>query len=141
MGMEYKIKFTVPANYDPSLFAKKLPSPIDLPSMAEIYSYSLEQDGFYFVDHLVNRPIASMALRIVIDEALSHAAHIEVFEPGEPPRQLFAEDRLDAWFDGSAVCVVASGTHCGPLDLGEAEVRALIVKLQHCLAQSQAADQ
>ncbi|MGE8637113.1 MAG: hypothetical protein ACN6PR_00630 [Achromobacter sp.] len=109
--------------------------------MAEIYRYSLEQHGFYFVDHLVNRTIASLALRIVIDEALSHAAHIEIFEPGEAARPLFAEDRLDAWFDGSAICVVASGTHGDPLDLGEAEVRALIAKLQRCLAQSQGADQ
>lgn len=55
-----------------------------------------------------------------------------------PQQQLFPEDRLDAWFDGSAICVVAVGTHGDPLDLGEEEVRALIAKLEHCLAQSQA---
>lgn len=51
--------------------------------------------------------------------------------------QLFPEDRLDAWFDGSAICVVVVGTHGDPLDLGEEEVRALIAKLEVCLAQAQ----
>ena len=59
-------------------------------------------------------------------------------ERNMPQQQLFPEDRLDAWFDGSAICVVAVGTHGDPLDLGEEEVRALIAKLEHCLAQSQA---
>lgn len=54
--------------------------------------------------------------------------------------QLFPEDRLDAWFDGSAICVVAVGSHGDPLDLGEEEVRALIAKLELCLAQAQAVD-
>ena len=51
--------------------------------------------------------------------------------------QLFPEDRLDVWFDGSAICVVAVGAHGDPLDLGEEEVRALIAKLELCLAQSE----
>lgn len=55
--------------------------------------------------------------------------------------QLFPEDRLDAWFDGSAICVVAVGTHGDPLDLGEEEVRALIAKLELCLAQSKGVDE
>ncbi|CAB3760355.1 hypothetical protein GQ57_28745 [Burkholderia sp. MSh2] len=81
MGIEYKIKFSVPAGYDPSTFFKKLPNPVDQPSMAEIYSYSLEQDGFYFVDYLVNRAAAALALRIFIDEALKYAEHIVISEP------------------------------------------------------------
>lgn len=81
MGIEYKIKFTVPADYDPAILPRKLPDPIEQPSAAEIYDYSLEQDGFYFVDHLVNGTIASVALRTIIDEALNHATHIAVFEP------------------------------------------------------------
>lgn len=48
--------------------------------------------------------------------------------------KLFSEDRLDAWYDGSAICLIAVGSHGDPLDLGEEEVRALIVKLQQCLA-------
>lgn len=51
--------------------------------------------------------------------------------------QLFSEDRLDAWYDGSAVCVIAVGTHGDPVDLGEAEVKALIAKLEACLRKYQ----
>lgn len=48
-------------------------------------------------------------------------------------------ERLDAWYDGSAVCLIAVGAHGDPLDLGDDEVRALIAKLQRCLAESEAA--
>ena len=47
--------------------------------------------------------------------------------------------RLDAWYDGSAICLIAVGAHGDPLDLAEDEVRALIAKLQQCLAESDAA--
>ena len=47
--------------------------------------------------------------------------------------QLFEQDRLDAWFDGSAICVIAVGSYGDPLDLSESEVEALIVKLQELL--------
>ena len=46
------------------------------------------------------------------------------------------EDRLDAWYDGSAVCVVAIGSHGDPLDLADHEVSAFILKLEGCLAES-----
>lgn len=49
------------------------------------------------------------------------------------------KDRLDAWYDGSAICLIAVGAQGDPLDLGDDEVRALIAKLQHCLAESEAA--
>ena len=49
------------------------------------------------------------------------------------PHMTHKEDRLDAWFDGSAVCLLAVGAHEEPLDLSEDEVQALIVKLQGCL--------
>ena len=49
------------------------------------------------------------------------------------PHMTHKEDRLDAWFDGSAVCLLAVGAHDEPLDLSEDEVQALIVKLQSCL--------
>ena len=45
-------------------------------------------------------------------------------------------DRLDAWFDGSAVCVVAVSAHGDPLDLSDEEVEAFVAKLQFALAQS-----
>ena len=40
------------------------------------------------------------------------------------------KERLDAWYDGSAICLIAVGPHGDPLDLGDDEVRALIAKLQ-----------
>lgn len=49
------------------------------------------------------------------------------------------EDRLDAWYDGSAICVIAIGPHGDPLDLAEHEVEALIQKLQRCLSESRGA--
>lgn len=45
-------------------------------------------------------------------------------------------ERLDAWYDGSAICLIAVGGHGDPLDLGDDEVRALIAKLQQCLTES-----
>ena len=47
-----------------------------------------------------------------------------------------AQDRLDAWWDGSAICVIAVGSHGDPLDLGEEEVQAFIEKLQVCLREA-----
>ncbi|XLZ71007.1 hypothetical protein ABT364_03315 [Massilia sp. SR12] len=52
--------------------------------------------------------------------------------------ELFKEDRLDAWFDGSAVCVVAVGTHGDPLDLSEDKARAFMAKIQKAIAASEA---
>ncbi len=49
------------------------------------------------------------------------------------------EERLDAWYDGSSICLIAVGAQGDPLDLGDDEVRALIEKLQQCLAESEAA--
>lgn len=48
------------------------------------------------------------------------------------------EERLDAWYDGSAICLIAVGANGDPLDLGDDEVRALIARLQRCLAESEA---
>ena len=47
--------------------------------------------------------------------------------------QLFEQDRLDVWFDGSAICVIAVGSHGDPIDLSESEVKDLISKLQESL--------
>jgi len=80
MGIEYEIKFAVPADYDPGSLFRKLPSPIDRRAMAEIYNYSVEPDGFYFVDRLVKRDVAAVALRSFIDEALCVAHSVEIVE-------------------------------------------------------------
>jgi hypothetical protein len=46
------------------------------------------------------------------------------------------QDRLDAWYDGSAICVIAVGSHGDPLDLADHEVEQFIAKLQSCLRES-----
>ena len=50
--------------------------------------------------------------------------------------QIKREDRIDAWFDGSAVCIIAVAANGDPLDLNEHEVEAFITKLQACVAQA-----
>ena len=49
------------------------------------------------------------------------------------PHVTVKEDRLDAWFDGNAICLIAIGAHNDPLDLSVEEVEALIAKLQGCV--------
>jgi hypothetical protein len=46
------------------------------------------------------------------------------------------EGRLDAWYDGSANCVIAVNSYGDPMDLGEDEVGAFIEKLTECLRQA-----
>jgi hypothetical protein len=43
-------------------------------------------------------------------------------------RNAKVENKLDAWYDGSAICVIAVSSHGDPLDLGEAEVERFIEK-------------
>ena len=45
-------------------------------------------------------------------------------------------ERLDAWYDGSAICIIAVTASGGPLDLGEDEVEAFIEKLRACLREA-----
>ncbi len=52
------------------------------------------------------------------------------------PTALTKSDRLDAWFDGSAICIIATGSHGDPLDLSEHEVEEFIAKLKDCLEQA-----
>ena len=48
------------------------------------------------------------------------------------------KDRLDVWYDGSAICIIAVATNGDPLGLGEAEADELLHKLQACIAQAKA---
>lgn len=52
--------------------------------------------------------------------------------------KLFEDDRLDAWSDGGAICLIAVSAYGDPLDLGEGEIEALIEKLQNLLAAERA---
>jgi hypothetical protein len=69
------------------------------------------------------------------------AVYITLYFMTKPTHITSEGDRLDAWYDGSAICIVAIGTHGDPLDLAEHEVEAFIEKLQHCLRQAKEADE
>jgi len=47
-----------------------------------------------------------------------------------------SKDRLEAWYDGSAVCIIAIGSQGDPLDLSDGEVEDYIALLQDCLRKS-----
>ena len=81
MGIEYKIKFKVPDGYDASKLFNLLPPPFEREKMVEINNYAIVSDGFYFIDHLVNVSIASLAFRRFIDEALLVSRTVEIIEP------------------------------------------------------------
>jgi hypothetical protein len=55
-----------------------------------------------------------------------------------PPAKPILEERMDAWFDGSAVCVIAIGSCGDPLDLGDIEAKDLVEKIQKAIAESEA---
>jgi hypothetical protein len=81
MGLEYKLRFNVPENYDPTSLFRKLPSPIHRPSMTEIYNYKIEEDGFYFIDHLVDEAVSAKAFKHFVNEALSLSEQVQLLEP------------------------------------------------------------
>ena len=81
MGREYKIKFAVPGNYDPAALQRKLLSPTHSTALGDSYHYAIETDGFYFVDHLVDRTLAAVALQCLLDEALELSDAVELTEP------------------------------------------------------------
>ncbi|MCP3924286.1 MAG: hypothetical protein GY714_17055 [Desulfobacterales bacterium] len=77
MGKEYKIEWEVPVDYKPSDVLRKLPSPISN-EMTEIYNFSVEDFGFYFLDNLVDDKVAGYALKLFIDEALTYVENVVV---------------------------------------------------------------
>jgi len=77
MKVEYKIKFEMPKDYDPSDVLMKLPSPISS-KMTEIYNYSVEPYGFYFLDNLVDQKVAGYAMKLFIDECFKYSKRIEI---------------------------------------------------------------
>ncbi|NIF85456.1 hypothetical protein F3J24_18290 [Comamonas sp. Tr-654] len=78
MGLEYKIRFSVPGSYDPAVLLRKLPNAVNRELMCDAYGYAVEPDGFYFIDHLVDRTIAAVALQSLLDEALRFTDSIEL---------------------------------------------------------------
>ncbi len=79
MKKEYRINFDMPKNYEARDVLMKLPSPISS-EMTEIYNYAVKDDGFYFLDNLVNQEVAGKAMKIFIDEALKYSKTVEIKE-------------------------------------------------------------
>lgn len=79
MGMEYKIKWQMPKEYDPSSVLQTLPSPISR-EMTEIYSYSVEDNGFYFRDNLVDKVVSGYVMKLFVDEALKYNNEVTICE-------------------------------------------------------------
>ena len=77
MGQEYKIEWQMPEGYDPSTVLRKLPSPISS-VMTEIYNFSVEEDGFYFLDNLVDQSVAGQAMKLFVDEALRYTKEVTI---------------------------------------------------------------
>lgn len=78
MGLEYKIKFSVPSSYDPAALLRKLPNVVNRELMCDAYGFAVDPDGFYFIDHLVDRTVAAVALQSLLDEALRFTDSIEL---------------------------------------------------------------
>ena len=50
-------------------------------TLSEIYNYKVEQHGFYFVDHLVDESVASVAFKRFVDEALRYGSSVAIVKP------------------------------------------------------------
>jgi len=48
--------------------------------MTEIYNFSVEEDGFYFLDNLVDQGVAGHAMKLFVDEALSYTKEVTIRE-------------------------------------------------------------
>jgi len=79
MGKDYQIEWKKPASYNPSKVLRKLPSPISS-QMTEIYNYSVEDYGFYFLDNLVDPTVAGHAMKLFVDEALALSESVKITE-------------------------------------------------------------
>ena len=81
MGREYKIQCTPVKGTKLAVVLRKLPSPISRPNMIEIYNFRVDDNGYYLVDHLVDRKTAATALQIFVDAALSTGREATIIEP------------------------------------------------------------
>ncbi len=77
IASEYMIVWRKPDGYDPTRVLKRLPSPISK-DMREIYNYAVKPEGFYIVDRHVDCAVAGHAMKIFLDEALSHTNSVNI---------------------------------------------------------------
>ena len=81
MSREYKITCTPLKGTELAQLLRRLPSPIHRPQMVEIYNYRVEDDGYYFIDHLVDRRTAAVGLQVFLDAALPAAGGVTITVP------------------------------------------------------------
>lgn len=74
---EYMIEWKAPDGYDSFSVLQKLPSPISR-DMREIYNFSVTPEGFYLVDRHVDSSVTGQAMKLFVDEALSHTDTVTV---------------------------------------------------------------
>ena len=81
MSREYKISCTPLKGTKLAQLLRHLPSPIHRPQMVEIYNYRVEDDGYYFIDHLVDRRTAAVGLQVFLDAALTATDRVTINVP------------------------------------------------------------
>ncbi len=81
MGREYKILCTPVEGAASKRLICTLPPPFHRPQMHGIYNYRVDEDGYYFVNHLVDRSVAAEGLQIFLDAALSKGQTVTITEP------------------------------------------------------------
>ncbi|MES2705336.1 MAG: hypothetical protein V4726_01920 [Verrucomicrobiota bacterium] len=81
MGREYKILCKPMGGADLQHLLLQLPPPFKRSQMVEIYNYAVQDDGYYFIDHLVDRKVAASGFQIFLDAALSNNEAVTVIEP------------------------------------------------------------
>jgi len=81
MSREYKLTCTPLKGSELAQMLRRLPSPIHRPQMVEIYNYRVEDDGYYFIDHLVDRRTSAIGFQVFLDAALSSADSVTISVP------------------------------------------------------------
>jgi hypothetical protein len=74
---EYLIEWTQPDGYDPSGVLSRLPSPVSR-DMREIHNYSVKPEGFYLIDRSVDAAVSGHAMKLLVEEALTHVDSVAV---------------------------------------------------------------
>lgn len=81
MGREYKILCKPIEGAALHKLLRRLPPPFHRPQMQELYTYRVDDDGYYLVDRLIDRTVAATALQVFLDAALSNAESVTIIEP------------------------------------------------------------
>ena len=81
MRREYKILCKPTEGVALHQLLRRLPPPFHRPQMQELYNYRVEEDGYYLVDHLIDRSVAATALQVFLDAALSGGDAVSIIEP------------------------------------------------------------